>query len=129
MGFLIDPFCKCQQQRKGHSREQGSQGEQVVWADMKNIAFQINLAIYYDAKGNRWLHYFAVFCRIMLALGFIPSGVVKIMGERFASGLSYFLCWDYDRIKYILPFEQVKADGCPVALNACLVEYEKAKDR
>jgi len=43
---------------------------------------------YYDAKGNKWFHYFAVFCRIALALGFIPSGVVKIMGERFASGLS-----------------------------------------
>jgi uncharacterized membrane protein YphA (DoxX/SURF4 family) len=140
--------------------------------------------IYYEAKGNKWFHYFAVFCRIMLALGFIPSGFVKVMGERFASGLSvnhpmghylealhhteyyytfigisqlliallllvprtaplgalmyfpiilnicilayavrfegtriitlmvlanlYLLCWDYDRIKYILPFKQVK---------------------
>jgi uncharacterized membrane protein YphA (DoxX/SURF4 family) len=140
--------------------------------------------IYYEAKGNRWYHYFAVFCRIMLALGFIPSGVVKVVGERFASGLSvnhplghylealhttgyyytfigisqliialllliprtallgalmyfpvilnicilayavrfegtriitlmvlanlYLLCWDYDRIKYILPFKRVK---------------------
>src|ERR1044072_8014466 len=43
---------------------------------------------YHEAKGNKWFHYFAVFCRIMLALGFIPSGFVKIMGERFASGLS-----------------------------------------
>lgn len=141
--------------------------------------------VYYDAKGNKWLHYFAVFCRIVLALGFIPSGIVKIMGERFASGLSanhplghylealyhtgyyytfigiaqltiallllvprtallgalmyfpiivnicilayatrfegtrittlmvlanlYLLCWDYDRIKYVLPFK--KGDG------------------
>src|SRR5580765_5705190 len=43
---------------------------------------------YYEAKGNKWFHYFAVFCRIMLALGFIISGLVKVRGERFASGLS-----------------------------------------
>lgn len=43
---------------------------------------------YYEVKGNKWFHYFAVFCRIMLALGFIISGIVKIKGERFASGLS-----------------------------------------
>ncbi|MHA4842892.1 hypothetical protein ACX0G7_01950 [Flavitalea antarctica] len=43
---------------------------------------------YLEAKGNEWFHYFAVFCRIALAAGFIPSGFVKIMGERFASGLS-----------------------------------------
>ena len=39
--------------------------------------------IYYEAKGNKWFHYFAVFCRIALALGFIPSGIVKVTGERF----------------------------------------------
>lgn len=39
--------------------------------------------IHGDAKQNRWLRYFAVFNRIMLALGFIPSGYVKIIGERF----------------------------------------------
>ena len=33
---------------------------------------------YYDAKGNKWFRYFTVFCRIALALGFIPSGIVKI---------------------------------------------------
>lgn len=44
--------------------------------------------IYDEAKGNKWFYYFAVFCRIMLALGFIISGIVKIRGERFASGLS-----------------------------------------
>src|SRR5678815_3846363 len=43
--------------------------------------------VYDEAKGNIWFHYFAVFCRITLALGFIISGIVKIMGERFASGL------------------------------------------
>ncbi len=34
-------------------------------------------------RQNRWLRYFAVFNRIGLALGFLPSGFVKIMGERF----------------------------------------------
>jgi len=145
--------------------------------------------IYYEAKGNKWFHYFAVFCRIMLAVGFIISGLVKIMGERFASGLSvnhpmghylealfhtgyyytfigiaqltaalllliprtallgalmyfpiilnicilayavrfegtrittlmvlanvYLLCWDYNRIQYILPFKPLKDVGYP----------------
>src|SRR4030095_15802143 len=139
--------------------------------------------LYYEAKGNKWFNYFTVFCRVMLALGFIPSGYVKIMGERFAAlsnnhplghylealyyteyyytfvGIAqlvialllliprtallgallyfpvilnicvlayavrfegtrittfmllanlYLLFWDYDRIKYILPFKQVK---------------------
>ena len=138
---------------------------------------------YYEAKGNKWFRYFTVFCRIALALGFIPSGIVKIMGERFTAlpadhplghyfdalyqtgyyytfiGVAqviialllliprtallaalmcfpimlnicvltyavrfegtraatfmllanlYLLCWDYNRIKYILPFKQVK---------------------
>ncbi len=40
---------------------------------------------YYDAKGNRWFRYFTVFCRVALALGFIPSGIVKISGERFTA--------------------------------------------
>jgi len=43
---------------------------------------------YHDAKGNKWFHYFAIFCRLMLALAFIISAIVKIRGERFASGLS-----------------------------------------
>src|SRR5688572_27613530 len=139
---------------------------------------------YHDAKENKWLRYFAIFCRIALALGFIPSGIVKIMGERF-TGLSsnhplgqyfdalyltgyyytfigvvqvmvaillliprtallgaivyfpiilnicilaysvrfegtrittlmvlanlFLLCWDYDRLKYVLPFYRPKA--------------------
>ncbi len=33
------------------------------------------------ARGNRWLGYFAVFNRIALAAGFLPSGMVKIMGS------------------------------------------------
>ncbi len=43
--------------------------------------------LYYEAKGTKWYHYFAVLCRIMLAIGFIISGIVKISGERFAAGL------------------------------------------
>jgi len=144
---------------------------------------------YYNAKGNKWFRYFTVFCRIALALGFIPSGIVKIMGERFTAlpanhplghyfdalyqtgyyytfigvgqiitalllliprtallgAIMYFpailnicvlayatrfegtrittlmllaniylLCWDYERIKYILPFRQSNADIYPI---------------
>jgi uncharacterized membrane protein YphA (DoxX/SURF4 family) len=39
--------------------------------------------LHFQAKQNRWLRYFAVFNRIALAAGFLPSGFVKIMGERF----------------------------------------------
>ncbi|HKP45677.1 MAG TPA: hypothetical protein VJT50_03695 [Pyrinomonadaceae bacterium] len=39
--------------------------------------------VYNEFKSNQWLRYFAVFCRVALALGFIPSGIVKIMGQRF----------------------------------------------
>ncbi|MFT3822894.1 MAG: hypothetical protein QM731_03195 [Chitinophagaceae bacterium] len=138
---------------------------------------------YYDARRNKWFRYFTVFCRVALAAGFIPSGIVKIMGERFTAlpsnhplghyfdvlyqtgfyytfigvgqiitalllliprtallgALIYFptilnicvlayatrfegtrittmmllaniylLCWDYERIKHILPFKQAK---------------------
>jgi uncharacterized membrane protein YphA (DoxX/SURF4 family) len=38
-----------------------------------------------ELKRNKWLRYFAVLCRIALALGFIPSGLVKVMGERFTA--------------------------------------------
>jgi len=44
--------------------------------------------IYYEAKSDKWLKGFAVFCRIALAASFIPAGYVKISGERFAAGLS-----------------------------------------
>ena len=36
-----------------------------------------------ELKRNKWLRYFAMFCRVALALGFIPSGLVKLRGERF----------------------------------------------
>lgn len=39
-------------------------------------------------KANDWFWLFSLFCRFTLALGFIPAGIVKIMDERFASGLS-----------------------------------------
>src|SRR6187549_2790455 len=43
---------------------------------------------YYEAKANKWYGYFAVFCRLTLAVAFAISGYVKIIGERFAAGLS-----------------------------------------
>lgn len=43
--------------------------------------------IYYEAKSDKWFKGFAVFCRVALATSFIPSGYIKIMGERFAAGL------------------------------------------
>lgn len=36
-------------------------------------------------RNNIWHRYFAVFCRVALAIGFIPSGFVKIFGERFTA--------------------------------------------
>ena len=39
------------------------------------------------AKENSWLWLFSIFNRFALAAGFFPSGMVKILGERFASGL------------------------------------------
>jgi len=142
--------------------------------------------LYYEAKSDKWFKGLAVFCRIALAASFIPTGYVKITGERFAAGLSsnnplghyfdalyltgyyytfigiaqiviaillliprtsllgalmyfpvivnicaltyatrfagtrlntmmllaclFLLIWDYDRLKYILPFKQPKTD-------------------
>ncbi len=39
------------------------------------------------AKQNRWLWLFSIFNRLVLALGFIPAAIVKLIDERFASGL------------------------------------------
>ena len=41
--------------------------------------------VYGELRRNKWLRYFAIFCRIALALGFVPSGIVKVMGERFTA--------------------------------------------
>ena len=38
---------------------------------------------HHQIRQNIWMGYFAIFCRITLAAGFIPSGFVKINGERF----------------------------------------------
>lgn len=49
-----------------------------------NLLFQFE-QWHFQVKGNTWLRYFTVFCRIALAAGFLPSGFVKIAGERFTS--------------------------------------------
>ena len=36
-----------------------------------------------EARSDKWFKGFAVFCRIALAAGFLPTGYVKIIGERF----------------------------------------------
>jgi uncharacterized membrane protein YphA (DoxX/SURF4 family) len=41
--------------------------------------------LHLKVKQNKWLRYFAVFNRIVLAMGFLPSGFVKINGEHFTS--------------------------------------------
>ncbi|RAI89416.1 DoxX family protein [Algoriphagus yeomjeoni] len=43
---------------------------------------------YFSIKQNRWHWLFQLACRILLAYAFIVAGMVKILGERFASGLS-----------------------------------------
>ncbi|MBA2745639.1 MAG: DoxX family protein [Flavisolibacter sp.] len=44
--------------------------------------------LYIKIKGNKWFWYFSIFCRLTLAYAFITAGMVKIISERFASGLS-----------------------------------------
>ena len=154
-----------------------------------------------QAKHNRWMRYFAVFTRVALAAGFLPSGFVKIMGERFTSlsnnqpmghylealshtgyyytyiGIAqmtaailllipstavlgavlyfpiilnicilslavrfegslltsplmvianlYLLCWYYDRLKFILPFNQPAATALPTQ-NSISNKFPKA---
>ena len=60
---------------------------------MENFKLVMNITLkaellHHRIKQNRWMRYFTVFVRLVLALGFLPAGVVKIAGERFASGLS-----------------------------------------
>ncbi|GAA0879389.1 hypothetical protein GCM10009119_23570 [Algoriphagus jejuensis] len=43
---------------------------------------------YFQIKENKWYWIFSIFCRVTLAYAFIVAGMVKIVGERFASGLS-----------------------------------------
>lgn len=42
-------------------------------------------SIHLKARQNRWLWYFTIFCRVMLALGFLPAGFVKVNDERFTA--------------------------------------------
>jgi len=46
------------------------------------IAQQLD-TLHFRARQNKWLSYFSIFCRVSLALGFIPSGMQKVLGERF----------------------------------------------
>lgn len=101
---------------------------------------------YRGAKGNRWFHYFAVFCRMTLAVAFIISGLVKIKGERFAAGLSvnhplghYFEALYYTEYYYtflgisqlviaaLLLIPRTALLGAlmyfPVILNICILTY------
>src|SRR5690348_15085618 len=41
--------------------------------------------VYGELKRNKWLRRFAIFCRIALALGFIPASIVKMTGQRFTA--------------------------------------------
>lgn len=41
--------------------------------------------VYGEFRRNQWLRRFAIFCRIALALGFIPASIVKMSGERFTA--------------------------------------------
>lgn len=41
--------------------------------------------IHSKVKSNKWFRYFAIFNRIALAAGFIPSGLTKVFDERFTS--------------------------------------------
>lgn len=42
-------------------------------------------AVHLKVRQNRWLWFFTIFTRIVLALGFLPSGFVKINDERFTA--------------------------------------------
>ena len=58
----------------------------IVAAAFDNCGLLTELErVYGELRRNKWLRYFAIFCRIALALGFIPSGIVKVMGERFTA--------------------------------------------
>lgn len=50
------------------------------------MSFAVRLdQLHYHLRRNRWLGYFAVFNRIALAAGFLPSGLQKVLGERFTA--------------------------------------------
>lgn len=47
-----------------------------------NISTKLD-QLHLQVRQNKWFWLFAIFCRVALAAGFIPSGMVKILGERF----------------------------------------------
>ncbi len=47
-----------------------------------NISSKLD-QLHIQARKNKWLGYFAIFNRIVLAAAFIPSGLQKVLGERF----------------------------------------------
>jgi len=50
------------------------------------VSFSLKLIQFHSQfKGNKWIGYFTVFVRLALAAGFIPSGITKIIGERFTA--------------------------------------------
>src|SRR5690606_24504591 len=49
-----------------------------------NVASKLD-KLHAGVKSNKWFRYFAIFNRIALAAGFIPSGLTKVFGERFTS--------------------------------------------
>jgi hypothetical protein len=53
----------------------------VTWIDGVDRAFL-------RVRESRFLYRFALFTRILLAAGFIPTGMVKLVGERFTFGVS-----------------------------------------
>jgi hypothetical protein len=57
-----------------------------VFLGMDNLSKLDQYYLY--VKSNRWYWLFSIFCRLSLAFAFIVAGFVKIIGERFASGLS-----------------------------------------
>jgi len=58
----------------------------IVAAAFDNCGLLTELErVYGELRRNKWLRYFAIFCRVALALGFIPSGIVKVTGERFTA--------------------------------------------
>lgn len=40
-------------------------------------------ALHFKVKQNKWLRRLAILTRLLLALGFTPSGLTKILGNRF----------------------------------------------
>lgn len=56
---------------------------------MKANSFSSGLEEFYiKIKRNRWYWILSIVCRVLLAYAFIVAGMVKILGERFAGGLS-----------------------------------------